>query len=56
VFGLRGDPQGSVKQIHHEELEDGNKERSSVLKHLSDKNPPRLPTRNYLIYLLILKR
>ena len=27
VLGLRRDPHGSVKQIHHEELEDGDKER-----------------------------
>ncbi len=27
ALGLRRDPRGSVKQIHHEELEDGNKER-----------------------------
>jgi hypothetical protein len=26
-LGLRRDPHGSVKQIHHEELEDGEKER-----------------------------
>jgi len=29
ALGLRRDPHGSVKQIHHEELEDGNKERPS---------------------------
>ena len=28
--GLRRDPHGSVKQIHHEELEDGEKERPSA--------------------------
>ena len=28
--GLRRDPQGSVKQIHHEELETGDKERPSA--------------------------
>ena len=28
-MGLRRDPHGSVKQIHHEELEDGDKERPS---------------------------
>ena len=27
ALGLRRDPHGSVKQIHHEELEDGDKER-----------------------------
>src|SRR5271169_6750999 len=26
AFGLRRDPHGSVKQIHHDELEDGDKE------------------------------
>jgi hypothetical protein len=30
ALGLRRDPQGSVKQIHHEELEDGEKERPSA--------------------------
>ena len=30
VLGLRRDPHGSVKQIHHEELEDGDKERPSA--------------------------
>src|SRR5258705_2126839 len=29
ALGLRRDPHGSVKQIHHEELEDGDKERPS---------------------------
>src|SRR5271168_1058597 len=29
AFGLRRDPHGSMKQIHHEELEDGDKERPS---------------------------
>jgi hypothetical protein len=29
---------------------------ASVLKHLSHKNPLRLLSRNYLVYLLILKR
>src|SRR5580700_2977938 len=29
ALGLRRDPHGSVKQIHHEELEDGEKERPS---------------------------
>jgi hypothetical protein len=28
--GLRRDPQGSVKQIHHEELKGGDKERPSA--------------------------
>jgi len=28
--GLRRDPHGYVKQIHHEELEDGEKERPSA--------------------------
>src|SRR5260370_21014913 len=28
--GLRRDPQGSVKQIHHNELKDGDKERPSA--------------------------
>ena len=30
ALGLRRDPHGSVKQIHHEELEDGEKERPSA--------------------------
>ena len=30
ALGLRGDPHGSVKQIHHEELEDGDQERPSA--------------------------
>jgi hypothetical protein len=30
ALGLRRDPHGSVKQIHHEELEDGDKERPSA--------------------------
>src|ERR1700689_1253022 len=30
VLDLRRDPHGSVKQIHHEELEDSNKERPSA--------------------------
>jgi hypothetical protein len=30
LLGLRRDPHGSVKQIHHEELEDGDKERPSA--------------------------
>ena len=30
ALGLRRDPQGYVKQIHHEELEDGGKERPSA--------------------------
>jgi hypothetical protein len=30
AVGLRRDPHGSVKQIHHEELEDGDKERPSA--------------------------
>jgi hypothetical protein len=30
ALGLRRDPNGSVKQIHHEELEDGDKERPSA--------------------------
>ena len=30
ALGLRRDPRGSVKQIHHEELEDGDKERPSA--------------------------
>ena len=29
-LGLRRDPHGSVKPIHHEELEDGDKERPSA--------------------------
>jgi hypothetical protein len=29
ALGLRRDPHGSVKQIHHGELEDGEKERPS---------------------------
>jgi hypothetical protein len=29
ALGLRRDPHGYVKQIHHEELEDGEKERPS---------------------------
>ena len=29
ALGLRRDPHGYVEQIHHEELEDGEKERSS---------------------------
>jgi hypothetical protein len=29
ALGLRRDPHGSVKQIHYEELEDGDKERPS---------------------------
>jgi hypothetical protein len=29
ALGLRRDPHGSMKQIHHEELEDGDKERPS---------------------------
>ena len=38
ALGLRRDPHGSVKQIHHEELDDGDKERPSafpkiMLKH-----------------------
>jgi hypothetical protein len=30
ALGLRRDPHGSVKQIHHEELENGDKERPSA--------------------------
>src|ERR1700734_261945 len=30
ALGLRCDPHGFVKQIHHEELEDGDKERPSA--------------------------
>ncbi len=30
ALGLRRDPHGYVKQIHHEELEDGEKERPSA--------------------------
>jgi hypothetical protein len=30
ALGLRRDPHGSVKQIHHEELKDGDKERPSA--------------------------
>src|SRR5580658_7960126 len=30
ALGLWRDPHGSVKQIHHEKLEDGDKERSSA--------------------------
>ena len=29
ALGLRRDPHGYVKQVHHEELEDGEKERPS---------------------------
>ena len=32
ALGLRRDPHGSVKQIHHEELEDGEKERTHPLR------------------------
>jgi hypothetical protein len=30
ALGLRRDPHGTVKQIHHQELEDGDKERPSA--------------------------
>ena len=30
ALGLRRDPHGSMKQIHHEELEDGDQERPSA--------------------------
>src|SRR5580692_580599 len=30
ALGLRRDPHGSMKQIHHEELEDGDRERPSA--------------------------
>jgi hypothetical protein len=34
ALGLRRDPHGSVKQIHHEELEDGDKERPSAFPNI----------------------
>jgi len=36
ALGLRRDPHGSVKQIHHEELEDGDKERPSDSIHIDE--------------------
>jgi hypothetical protein len=34
VRGLRRNPRESVKQIHHEELEDGDKERPSAFPNI----------------------
>src|SRR6266852_8208737 len=33
ALGLRRDPHGSVKQIHHEELEDGDKSQTDRFRH-----------------------
>ena len=35
ALGLRRDPHESVKLIHHEELEDGDKERPSALSKIT---------------------